>query len=386
MSVFLFSDNAKSTLSQSIGPSTSQIVLSSGGGAAFPSPGAGQLFALTLNDLATGTVYETCYCTSRSGDTLTVVRGQEGTAALSWSIGDFAFCGPTSGTMNNMVQYPHMTDASIAPTFSNTSVQGNVVTTGLVSAGNYGSFVDQSTQGVIIFADTANGANLRLAANDGSNKWIRCRVNILEFINNAYNNAIASLDDAGNLTLTGSANAYNVTATNSVTANQGNVSAYGSVTANTGNIATLGSGQIFTSNGNITANNGRLRAALGAYNTNDAFCATLLGDFTLSVGGGYFYERMPNGAIIQAYTGSSVTGGGDLVNFPIAFPNTCIQVLAQEANPAGWLVGSPLSVTIFGTMAIGAGGFQLYTASWSQSNAQWTIRGGIGYRYIAVGY
>lgn len=386
MPIFLFTDNARSTLGQTIGPSNGQIVLASGGGALFPSPAANQLFTLTLNDRATGTVYETCYCTGRAGDVLTVARGQEGTAAQSWSIGDNAFCGPTSGTMANFVQTPHMFDASIAPTFAATQVNGGLNVTNQITSGSYGAFIDNATQGLIVTGTTIAGAGIQLIDNGGARKWIRNSQNTFQVINNAYNAVIASVDDGGNFTAAGNVNASSVVATNSVSANAGNVSAYGSVTANTGNIATLGSGQIFTSSGNITANNGRLRAGLGAYNTNDNYCATLLGDFLLSIGSGFFYERMPNGAIIQAYTGASATGGGDLITFPVAFPNNCIQVIAAESNPAGWVVGNPLSVTIFGTMNIGAGGFQLWTASWSQQNAQWTLRGGIGFRYIAVGY
>jgi hypothetical protein len=104
MPVFVFSDNARSTLGAAISAGSTTITLASGGGARFPAPAAGQQFTLTLNDLATRNLFEVCYCTARVGDVLTVVRGQEGTAALSWVIGDYAWNGPTSGTMAALVQ------------------------------------------------------------------------------------------------------------------------------------------------------------------------------------------------------------------------------------------------------------------------------------------
>ncbi len=56
---------------------------------------------LTLNDAATGAVYEIVYVTAISGVTLTVTRAQEGTSAQNWAIGDYAFVTPTAATMNS---------------------------------------------------------------------------------------------------------------------------------------------------------------------------------------------------------------------------------------------------------------------------------------------
>jgi len=48
-----------------------------------------QYFIGTLNDAATGLVREIVKVTAISGDSLTVVRGQEGTTAVSWLSGDY---------------------------------------------------------------------------------------------------------------------------------------------------------------------------------------------------------------------------------------------------------------------------------------------------------
>jgi len=53
---------------------------------------------LTLTDAATGLVYEIVYVTANSGAALTVLRGQEGTTAQNWNVGDYAACMHTALT------------------------------------------------------------------------------------------------------------------------------------------------------------------------------------------------------------------------------------------------------------------------------------------------
>jgi hypothetical protein len=84
---FLFANNARTTLAAGIDDTDTVITVATGTGALFPSPGAGEQFAVTLVDAPTGTINEICYCTSRTTDALTVVRGREGTTAVSWPSG-----------------------------------------------------------------------------------------------------------------------------------------------------------------------------------------------------------------------------------------------------------------------------------------------------------
>jgi hypothetical protein len=83
-------NNASSTLAAPISNSATTVSLAVGTGALFPNPSAGQQFPLTFNDAATGLLTEIVYCTSRAGDTLTIVRAQEGTTAQAWLAGDLA--------------------------------------------------------------------------------------------------------------------------------------------------------------------------------------------------------------------------------------------------------------------------------------------------------
>lgn len=103
--LFVFANNAATTLAAPISASATSLNVQSGTGAEFPSLSAGQQFAATLNDAATGLLYEIVYCTAISADTFTtIVRGQENTTARSWLAGDLIANVPTAGQMAAMVQ------------------------------------------------------------------------------------------------------------------------------------------------------------------------------------------------------------------------------------------------------------------------------------------
>ena len=81
-----FANNATTTLFSSVTVSDTQIVVSPGGGALFPAAGGSNYFMVTLIDIATG-LLEIMKVTNRSGDTFTVVRAQEDTAARAFPAG-----------------------------------------------------------------------------------------------------------------------------------------------------------------------------------------------------------------------------------------------------------------------------------------------------------
>ena len=103
-STFLFANTAVSTLAESVNPSDTILTLVSGGGAAFPSPGANQQFVITLIDAATETFSEIMWVTNNTDDVFTVLRAQEGTTAQSWSVGDVINMYITAGTNGNFCQ------------------------------------------------------------------------------------------------------------------------------------------------------------------------------------------------------------------------------------------------------------------------------------------
>ncbi|MHB1659858.1 MAG: hypothetical protein ACYCRF_11235 [Acidithiobacillus sp.] len=98
MPQFIVSNNVNTTLAQPATAADTTLTLTSSTG--LPALASGEVMPLTLNDAATKSVFETVYVTAISGAVLTVERNQEGTAAQSWLTGDYAFSGPTSGTVS----------------------------------------------------------------------------------------------------------------------------------------------------------------------------------------------------------------------------------------------------------------------------------------------
>lgn len=83
----LVSNNAYSTLGSAItSPSATSISLAAGTGSRFPSPTGGDYFFATIINTSNQT--EIVKVTARSTDTLTVVRGQDGSTASTFSVGD----------------------------------------------------------------------------------------------------------------------------------------------------------------------------------------------------------------------------------------------------------------------------------------------------------
>jgi len=104
MTILLFSNNAKSTLASAISSTATTATLASGTGSLFPSPTTGQGFKMTFVDSATGLLNEIVLVTQRTGDIITIVRGQEGTTPQSWLANDLAGMYFTAGTINNNIQ------------------------------------------------------------------------------------------------------------------------------------------------------------------------------------------------------------------------------------------------------------------------------------------
>lgn len=104
MALFIFANLAQTTLAGPISSGSVTANLAAGTGALFPNPASGQQFALTFVDAATGLITEIVYVTARSGDVVTMVRGQEGTTALAWAANDIAANFNTAGTQAAMIQ------------------------------------------------------------------------------------------------------------------------------------------------------------------------------------------------------------------------------------------------------------------------------------------
>lgn len=113
MTQFVFVNNLSTTLAASASDTSGTLVLSSGTN--LPTLQPGQIMPLTLNDAATQTVFEIVYVTAIDGTSLTVLRGQEGTSAQSWSVGDFAYCAFTAGSVAPVVSTHQPTASETLP-------------------------------------------------------------------------------------------------------------------------------------------------------------------------------------------------------------------------------------------------------------------------------
>lgn len=97
----LVANNAASRLAASIGAADTTINLLAGTGSAFPLPEAGDWFPLTL--IKPNGEYEIVHCTGRTGEVLTVERGQEGTAGKAFAAGDRVELRLTAETLTTML-------------------------------------------------------------------------------------------------------------------------------------------------------------------------------------------------------------------------------------------------------------------------------------------
>ena len=145
MSIFLFYNNAASTLAGPISNTATTINLAAGGGAQFtPPPAGGQLFCMTLIDAATGLLREIIHVTAVTGDVLTVVRAQEGTTALNWLAGDIISNEWTAGSAAQMLQQGQLPGTIIYVAGADTGTANNIVvaTSPVISVISTGNIIE----------------------------------------------------------------------------------------------------------------------------------------------------------------------------------------------------------------------------------------------------
>jgi hypothetical protein len=105
-----FTNNASGTIASSINSTTTTIVLTSGQGSLFPSLGSGDYFFATLVDSSNN--LEIVKVTARSTDTMTVVRGQDGTSGRSYTAGDRFELRPVAAAFNALQDFTPVGDIS----------------------------------------------------------------------------------------------------------------------------------------------------------------------------------------------------------------------------------------------------------------------------------
>lgn len=129
-----FTNNASGTLNAGITNVATTAVLGSAQGTLFPTLTGGQFFMGTLKSVSTG-LLEIVKVTARSSDTLTIIRGQEGTSASTFVTGDIFELRPTAQAFGNIYTQSAQLDGAAF--------------TGAVSMGSTLSVTGISTLGVI---------------------------------------------------------------------------------------------------------------------------------------------------------------------------------------------------------------------------------------------
>lgn len=102
MAKYQFTNNAVTTLASGISAGATTLTVAAGTGLLFPVTSASVYFYVTLANVA-GAV-EIVKCTTRSTDTLTVVRGQDNTSAQAWNAGDKVELRVIALELNNFLQ------------------------------------------------------------------------------------------------------------------------------------------------------------------------------------------------------------------------------------------------------------------------------------------
>lgn len=123
----LIKNNAVSTLLAGITSGALSLSVQAGHGARFDSPGSGQIAKLTLSNSAG--LREIVHVTARSGDTLTIVRAQEGTTARAWNAGDAVEQTATAAFLNGLSQLDRTETVPAQKTFADLVVSGPFTST-----------------------------------------------------------------------------------------------------------------------------------------------------------------------------------------------------------------------------------------------------------------
>lgn len=210
MTGLVYANFAKSTLAGAITNTSLTIALSAGSGALFPPITGNQYFIGVLTDAATQLQHEVVKVTAISGDTVTVVRGQEGTTAQNWNSGDYFANLVTKGGLATFNQNVYTTYDLSSPPSSDLSLNAG----------------DQVT----ITFESVTSVPLRVASVPG-----RYSIKLTVFASNSSNSDIFLFPN--NTTYTNEFSRYSIEASDYEITSIGSSTSDPSVTPITGNVA-----------------------------------------------------------------------------------------------------------------------------------------------------
>jgi len=129
----IFTNNATGALAAAYSAAATAITLVAGQGAAFPSPAAGEWFPATIVNASNQ--IEIVHCTARTADTLTVLRGQEGTAARALGSGEKVEHRLTAGALQALMTQPLQSSQVPTGFITGSMIAAGAITTGKLADG-----------------------------------------------------------------------------------------------------------------------------------------------------------------------------------------------------------------------------------------------------------
>ena len=353
----LYTNNAATTLASGINNSVTSLTVASATGGLFPSPTGTDYFYVTLENTA-GTVREIVKVTARSTDTLTIVRGQDGTSAQTFATGDKVelrivaaemsalTSGLAAGGSTTQVQY---NSSGAFAGSANMTFNGTTFTLAN-DASISGLTVGKGTNGIA--SNTAVGASALVANSSGSNNAAfgngALYTNSTGASNTAlgYFAALSTSTGSNNVAVGTSALQTNTTASNNTAV--GYQAGYSNTTG--AGVTALGFSALYS---NTTGDSATALGYQALYSNTTGTGLTAIGRnalFKNTTGyaniaiGGYDSNSGNNGALFNNTTGSANTavGSGALLSNTTASQNTAIGYQAMYSN-----------TTSAGTTAIG---------------------------------
>lgn len=335
----LYANNAYSTLGSPIA-SSGQTSISVTSGSVFPSPTGNQFFRITVTLAASpNTVIEIMYCTARSGNNLTVMRGQEGTTATTWISGSLVGNEATKGSYNQFLQSPVGVDTGAVNAYVVDTAQHETSYYTGMPCTFYTLNASTSTTPTL----NLNGLGAATIKNANGGALVTGQLPANAPISVQYNSNDSSWRLVSPLGLPTGLSSYKAVVTDSV-------------------------GRIATADPTVTQVN---------YLSN--WIQALTG--TNSANG---WIQMPNGFIMQWGTYATSTNPQTIV-FPIEFPNAVFQAFASEgnANAGTWGLGYP-NVSAVGDLS--TTGMSVYTLAWDNATKSWYWPATFITFWLAIGF
>lgn len=149
--IYVFSDNASSVLASGIIAGDTTMTVSAGQGALFPTISAGHAALLTLEDVSGN--FEVVKATARTGDTITMVRAQDGTTAIAFASGSRVELRIPAGILNAFLQKN-----------GGDTLAGTTTVTGVIDLGAGGSIQGGEFAGPVRSAAGVTAGEIKVAA------------------------------------------------------------------------------------------------------------------------------------------------------------------------------------------------------------------------------